>query len=132
MTSIIYKIIANFGECVDFIGDGSGNLRVEVVGLGEGTMVIGSVAARLSAGIAHLDLSSLPDGEYTPILFSGSKKTSLEKIKLFGGRITRVTLDPEVIERLLHRVRELEEAQCILASRLEVCEMAIHPKALFN
>ena len=132
MTSIIYRIVADFGECADFIGDGSTNVRIQVCGIGTGTLVIGSVAARLSSGIAHLDISSLPDGEYTPILFSGSKRTNLEKIKLRNGHISRLTLDPELIERLLNRVRELEDEQCSINARLEVCEMAIHPKTLFN
>ena len=131
MTSIVYNIIANFGECAEFIGDGSTNVRVEIKGLDGGSIVIGDRAARLPGGIAHLDLSSLPDGEYTPAVFATSKRIPLEKIKIRDGRLSRVVIDQNLIERLLLRVRELECDRDELSRRLEICESAIRPKTLF-
>lgn len=132
MTSIIYRISANYGECIGFYGDGSSNVRLAIDEVNSGSIVIGSSAARLTAGVAHLDLSGLSDGEYTPTLFAASKRIALEKIKIRGGKISRVILDPDLIARLLSRVSELECDRDKLLSRIEALEMATHPKTLFN
>ena len=132
MTSIIYKIVAGYGECIGFCGDGSLNTRLAIEGIGSGSIVIGDRAARVTSGIAHLDLSSLSDGEYTPTLFAASKRMPLEKIRIRGGKISRLILEPEQIERLLRRVNELECDRDKLLLRIEALEMAAHPKTLFN
>ena len=117
---------------MEFLGNGSTNVRIEIRGIEKGSVVIGDSVARLSRGVAHLDLSSLCDGEYTPTVFASSKKIPLEKIKIRDGRISRVLLDPEIIERLLSRVALLEDERTDILSRLETLEIAVHPKTLFN
>ena len=131
MTSIIYKIVAGFGESIGFYGDGSPNVRIGIDGIESGSIVIGSCAARIQSGVSHIDLSELSDGEYTPTLFASSKRIPLEKIRVRGGKVSKVILDPALIERLASRVGELEAAQEKLLLRLDALEIATHPKTLF-
>ena len=132
MTSIIYKIIADFGECRDFIGDGSSYIRIKVDGADYGHIVIGNIGVPLKCGIARISLSSLPDGEYSPYLFTEGRRIQLERIRKSGDKLSRPSLDAELLARLLIRLEALEGEVKSLNKRTEKTEAMVNPRPLFG
>ncbi len=130
MTSIIYKIVAGFGECRKIRGTCADTARIEVEGASDGFISIGELSCRLKDGVGRMPLGLLPDGEYSPLLFTENGVTKLEKIRKSERGISRCELDAELISRMLLRLESCEERIILLEKKLSGIEAAIRGSAL--
>lgn len=125
MTNIIYKIVSDFGECRKIRGTCADTARIEVEGTSDGFISIGELSCRLKDGVGRLPLGLLPDGEYSPLLFTEGGITHLEKIKKSERGISRSEPDTELISRMLLRLESCEKRILLLEERLSGIEAAI-------
>lgn len=109
MTVLCYTIVDNFGECRSIFGKGTDPLEIRLEGAKEGIVHIGGIMSRAENGIAHISLSSLADGEYTPYVKTGQSTVELEQIKIRGSRVTLTPLKEQRLRRLLVRTEKLEK-----------------------
>ena len=110
MTVLCYTIVDNFGECRSIFGKGTDPLEIRLEGAKEGIVHIGGIMSRVENGIAHISLSSLADGEYTPYVKTGQSTVELEQIKIRGSRVTLTPLKEQRLRRLLVRTDQSEYA----------------------
>ena len=108
MTSLFYKIVAGYGECRKFSAGGTTGVRIHVEGCGSGFISVGGISREISDGVAHLDISSLPDGEYSPILHKGGEMIRLEPIRKAGDSVSLPPPGRELIRSLSDRIFLLE------------------------
>ena len=115
MTTIIYKLVDGFGECRSLDGQGCDNVKLVIGGAEGGVFTVGDKTMRFNKDTVRIDLSSLPEGEYTPTLSCGGKVYPLERIRKRGNILSRCPIDIELLSRSLLRlegceikIRELE------------------------
>ena len=132
MTVITYKCISGFGECRAIIGEGAEVVRIIVEGIDGGIISVGTLSARLRRGAARINLSALPDGEYSPILYTNDGKIQLERIRKEGKKLTRPPVDTDLVARLLYRVEALESEVAELKGRTDKNELAISGHSIFG
>ena len=118
MTTIIYKIKGGFGINTAFRKDGT-DVTVKVGERLCGTLKIGEMRAEVVDGAARMNLSSLPDGVYTPVFSLDSREIRLEAIRKMGEKLTRYTSDRNLTVNMLERIDRLEanvaSLECLVA-----------------
>jgi len=132
-----YKIINGFGECRDCTEDEPNTIKIRVEGEKPYMLFIDAEYTYFNEqGVAHLDLSNLKDGEYTPIVRTFNSTTvKLERIKKSHGRITLARRPDEVIQSVLVRLEEAENKNKMLEKSIDElkknikgCELFAPPK----
>lgn len=132
MTTIIYKIISDFGECRAFTAGDGPRLGIRTEGANDGIISIGNISARTKDGVCTLNLSSLPDGDYAPLFVSGGRTIRFEKIRKLGEKLTRPPLDFELMTRILMRLEALELRFGELDDSMKKLAEDIHGHAIFG
>ena len=132
MTSIFYKIVANYGEIRKIVGSGVDPVRIYIDGADEGVVAIGRLSAPLKGGRSRLSLSLADDGEQKCELYTRGGAIPLEPILKLGERLSTSAADTSLLRRLAVRTEELEAKLGDLISRVAECEGAIRGKPLFK
>lgn len=125
MTSLFYKIVANFGECRRIVGNDTARVRLHIEGCEEGFVSVGGISAPIKEGVARLNLSPLADGEYAPSLHLPGGTVRLESISKRGTSLERASCDAELTRRLSLRLEALEERLSGLEETCAEHELAI-------
>ena len=131
MTTIIYKIHGNFGVNTLFKRD-STELTVKLLGIREGALKIGDISAEVKVGSATLSLSSLPDGVYTPILYTDSGEIRLEAIRKLGEKLSRYPTDRNLTVNLLERIERLEDSVATLECLVAELDKRVRGNGIFG
>ena len=123
MTKIIYKKRYNAlpdeeGAIIlkEVSGVGSGDVEIHLDELPSGYITVYDITARVKGGVARLDLSTLPDGLYTPIFVTGSRALLCSPIIKRNDIIIRPLPDGSDISRLELLISRAEEKISILES----------------
>ena len=132
MTSLFYKIVANFGECRRTVGNDAARVRLHIEGCDQGYVSVGSISAPIKEGVARLNLSVLADGEYSPTLHLPVGTVRLESIVKRGASVERTSCDAEMTRRLSLRLEALEERLAGLEQTCAEHELAIRGDAIFG
>lgn len=132
MTSIFYKIVADFGEIRKINGSGTDKVRIHTEGIDSGIVTVGKVSAPIRCGVAKLSLSSVPDGEMRVSVYSGTSLTELEPLSKTADRIAPRTPDAPLLKRLALRMEELELELADIKERVTKNERAIKGTSLFG
>ena len=130
MTTIIYKISGGFGAITDF--KRADTVADIFVGKESGTVKIGDVSAEVTDGRVTVALSSLPDGIYSPILFTKSGQIRLESIRKLGEKLTRGGTDRNLTMNMLRRIEELESGFTELASKVADLDKKVLGNGIFG
>ena len=109
MKTIVYGKRNGIYECIKITEDSDESTRVVFEEPIDGKLVLGKYLFTVVSGICDADISSLPDGEYSPILFLGEKPSRLEELRVFCGRVSRRLVDDEYIRRLSGVCEELSK-----------------------
>ncbi len=124
MTTIIYGKRNGIYECVKISNGSEEKTRIIFEEPLDAKLVIGKYLFSVNAGICDADISSLPDGEYSPILFLGERPFRLEELRVFCGKVSRRLVDDEYIRRLSHvcdelssRVDALEKTTTVISEK---------------
>lgn len=132
MTSIFYKIVADFGELRKISGSGTDKVRVHIEGADNGILTLGRVSAPIKAGAAKLSLTPLADGEHRASLYVGGRLIELEPLAKLSDRISPRTPDAPLLRRLALRTEKLELELAALRERVAANERAINGPSLFG
>lgn len=126
MALIKYRLAGNVGERRSFDSDGDLICRLYIPDTEDGYVTMGATVAPLRCGVCRIDMRTMPDGEYSPLLFVGGERIQLEGIIKRDGSITAAPTPEYVLRGLLNRVLALEEeldtAKADLASLREKTE----------
>lgn len=132
MTTILYKIKSDVGQCEKIHAADAMTVRIEIEDVTDGAVSVGGVSARLKGGVARLTLAALPDGEYTPILHVEGKTVPLEGIRKWAGRINLTDNDPNIRRQQRARLDALESRLGLLEDRISSLEAITAPHTLFK
>lgn len=110
MAKIKYRIIGDVGERRSFIGSDDLVCRLNFDDGTDGYITVGSVVAPVKDAAAQVDMRRLPDGEYTPHLYTDGGRIRLEGFIKRGERLIPSPLSEYTLRGLLVRVDELEVA----------------------
>ena len=129
MSRIVYKIFKDGAELRECIGN---DLRVTLSTepKQDGYISLDGVVKKLSEGEAVFSLASLPDGEYTPILYADNK-TELEPIRKLSGKLLTLPTPDSTVRRLLLRTESLEKKTEALEDGLKKLYELIEGRIIF-
>jgi hypothetical protein len=130
MTRISYKISGSFGAISELI-QGDSTVTVSVTGA-SGTLKIGDTSAAIKGGKAMLSLSHLPDGIYSPKLYTKSGEIQLESIRKLGEKVTRCGTDRNLTMNMLCRIEQLESTCDGLCTRLTELDKRVRGNGIFG
>ena len=131
MTEIIYTLTDGYGEVSEFTRGHGNKARIKINGAKDGVLYVGGAVFRVENGTATLDLSRLPDGDYTPLYVSEGGRTELEGIRRFGREILPLPTSEKLLRRLLVRVRTLEERLALAEGKIEELTERVSRKITF-
>lgn len=131
MTTIIYKLVKDFGECRSTAGQGCESVKLIINGADGGLFSIGNKSMRFLGETVRIDLSTLPDGEYTPMLSVDGRVYPLERLKKRGNIITRAPIDIELFSRMLLRLEAAEERLIKLEDALDELTTLVRGNPIF-
>lgn len=97
----------------------------------EGYVCIGSISAKIEGNKCLLDISRLPDGEYTPKLVQKEMSRALPPIKKENGIVRPIDYGAEYIRELSIRERRLSERIDHLSDRLEEISKKVYGSSIF-
>ena len=132
MTTILYKIKSDVGQCEKIHANDAVTVRIQIDGADDGAVSVGGVSARLKRGVARLSLSTLPDGDYTPLLHRDSETVPIEGIRKWAGRITLAENDPNMKRQQRMRLDSIESKLSELEERVLRLEEISAPHTLFK
>ena len=131
MTTIIYKIVSDFGECRGFTSGGC-SLSVRVDADCDGIFSIGGISQRTEGGKCRISLARLPDGDYTPTFTAKGRVYKLERLRKMGENLTRPPIDLELIAKMLLRIEALETEVRALTERFGALERRLVGGGIFG
>lgn len=97
----------------------------------EGYVCIGSISTIIEGDKCSLDISRLPDGEYTPKLVQKNLSRPLPSIKKENGIVRPVDYGVEYLRELSIRERRLCERVDRLSKRLEEISKKVYGSSIF-
>ncbi|MBR2342725.1 MAG: hypothetical protein IKA64_00555 [Clostridia bacterium] len=108
MTVLNYTVSDGYGEISSFVG-GGGRAVFKIDGAAGGVLHVGRLCAPIIDGRCEINLSKLPDGDYTPIISVKSRGIELEGIRKFGRELLPLPTSEKTLRRLISRVAKLED-----------------------
>lgn len=118
MTTIIYKRMGRLYECADVCRDGGDSARIILDEPINGKVRVGNRLYELTHGCAEINLASLTDGEYTPVLITASHTRNMEAFIVSRGEIQRKFPSEEYVRELGRLCASLEERICELEEEI--------------
>nr|MBE6544640.1 hypothetical protein [Oscillospiraceae bacterium] len=97
----------------------------------EGYVCIGNISTKIEGNKCLIDISRLPDGEYTPKLVQKNLSRPLPSIKKENGIVRTVDYGVEYLRELSIRERRLCERVDRLSERLEEISKKVYGSSIF-
>ena len=95
---------------VEYISEGcGGEVRFVFDGTRDGVLTVAGISSAVNGGEVTVDLSSLSDGEYAPVLITPEKTYTLPTIVKERSRITFSLCNAQAILAITKRVRAIED-----------------------
>lgn len=110
MAKIKYRIIGDLGERRSFVNGEDLICQFLFTEETEGYLTVGPTVAPVKGGVCRVDMRRLPDGEYSPVLYSEGGSVRLEGIIKRGCALIPSPLSEYTLRGLLVRVDNLEVA----------------------
>jgi hypothetical protein len=125
------EIIGDGCEMISFDGGEGGILSLEFADDVSGYICLAHLAVRVEGNSKLLDLSRLPDGEYSPVLVTEEKQIDLPKIKKAAGCLYPVPYGIAQLATVSMMARRNGERLRDLENRVSELEKSIKGACIF-
>lgn len=123
MSSISYRIRDGYGEWSEVRCDGEGLSIIFPADI-NGHLTIGGLCHEVKNGICRIDIDTLPDGEYVPMLYTSEMTAKLEPMIVRGKTVGTAATSESTVRRALARIAALEIDKELAEERLAALEAA--------
>ncbi len=131
MNKMTLEIIGDGCEMISFDGDGGGIVSLEFSEEVEGYICLAHLAVRIEGTAKLIDMSRLPDGEYSPVLVTEEKKIDLPKIKKAAGNLHPMPYGISHLATVSKMTRRNGEKISALEERVDELEKLIKGASIF-
>lgn len=131
MNKMTVEIIGDGCEMISFDGSEGGILSLEFADDVSGYICLAHLAVRVEGNSKLLDLSRLPDGEYSPVLVTEEKQIDLPKIKKAAGCLYPVPYGIAHLATVSMMARRNGERLRDLENRVSELEKSIKGACIF-
>ena len=131
MTLIHVDIYGNEGEITSLIDDASGSAEFIFNEKPDAFLVFSAVSAPIHDGKCRLDISSIPDGEYTPRVITESESIPLTPVIKAQKHLRVASCDDTYIRALSQKLRALEKRSAAAEERIEELYKKVYGTSLF-
>ncbi len=125
MKTIIYKKRGKVYECTSIVNSQSNDCKILFEEAIDGKIKLGDKILTLIHGVAGLNLSTVSNGEYTPLLIKDGAVFKMEGLIFKDGTISRPMLTDEYLRELSRRIEENAEIIISLEERIAELERKI-------
>ena len=130
MTAIEYSKLEN-RFLITYSENGSGkNLKIRFIGVKNGDFYLGKEIFKIENGIAHIDITNLADGIYTPVLRTDEKSCVCDNLKVIAGILTPDVNSDERIYYLTEKIISAEERLSELDKRISEISESVYGKSI--
>ena len=131
MNKMTLEIIGDGCEMISFDGEGGGIIDLEFTEAVSGYICLAHLAVRIEGKSKLIDVSRLPDGEYSPVLVTEEEKIDLPRIKKAAGCLFPIPYGLSHLATVSMMARRNGERLYALEDRVSELEKLIKGASIF-
>ena len=130
MTSIEYTKCQKELLLTAYEQNESSSIKFRFIGVEDGIFYIGAESFNIENGFATVKISSLCEGNYTPVLKIGENSFVCDKIQVKAGIVTPKICSTERILKLTEKIIAAEEKNKNLEEKISELFAAVYGKSI--